>query len=105
MKGRSPHSFGRGMFTGATVAMVLVIFLFAFCQWGYTFFIPLIIQDFGLSANAVSWVAALPSVIAIVPMLWWARHSDRTDERIKHYVAAAVLSAVGFLLAAYFVST
>ncbi|MGW2651817.1 MFS transporter [Streptomyces sp. NPDC001393] len=105
MKGRTPHSFGRGMFTGATLAMVLVIFLFAFCQWGYTFFIPLIIQGFGLGANAVSWFAALPSVIAIVPMLWWARHSDRTGERIKHYVAASVLSAVGFLLAAYFVST
>jgi ACS family tartrate transporter-like MFS transporter len=63
------------------------------------------LQQFGLGTIAIGWVAALPPLLAVGPMLWWSRHSDRTGERVRHYAAAAATAGVGFLIAGFSMST
>ncbi|MGH9598319.1 MAG: MFS transporter, partial [Terracidiphilus sp.] len=61
---------------------------------------PLIIKQFGFSPLTVGWLNAIPSVVAAVGMVLWARRSDRTQERIWHtaipcFVACAGLAWAG----------
>lgn len=61
---------------------------------------PQIIKAFGLSSLATGFVNALPGVVAVVAMVLWARHSDRTRERTWHVVIACLVAAGGLVLAA-----
>jgi MFS transporter, ACS family, tartrate transporter len=60
---------------------------------------PLIIHQFGFSALAIGWINAVPSVVAAVGMILWARHSDRTLERSWHIVVPCLLGCVGLVWA------
>lgn len=60
---------------------------------------PQIIKGFGLSTMAVGALNAVPPTIAIVAMILWARHSDRTGERTWHVVIACLVAAAGLALA------
>lgn len=97
--GHAAHPFRRGVLNPRVAVLVVIYILFAFSLFGYQFFIPQILRQFGLDTNAIGWVAALPPVLAVVPMVWWSRHSDRTQERIRHFAAAAATASVGFLAA------
>ncbi len=55
----------------------------------------------GISALTVGWLNALPSVVAVVGMVVWARHSDRTLERIWHVTIPCVLGCAGLVWAGY----
>ncbi len=59
------------------------------------FWAPLLIKQFGFSALTVGWLNALPSVVAVVGMVVWARHSDKTLERIWHVTIPCVLGCAG----------
>jgi len=65
------------------------------------FWAPLLIKQFGYSALTVGWLNALPGVVAVVGMLAWARHSDRTLERIWHVTLPCVLGCAGLIWAGY----
>ncbi len=65
------------------------------------FWSPLLIKQFGYSALTVGWLNALPSVVAIVGMMAWARHSDRTLERIWHVTIPCLLGCAGLVWAGY----
>jgi MFS transporter, ACS family, tartrate transporter len=65
------------------------------------FWAPLLIKQFGFSALTVGWLNALPSVVAVVGMVVWARHSDRTLERIWHVTIPCVLGCAGLVWAGY----
>ncbi|WP_345814553.1 MFS transporter [Paraburkholderia sp. PREW-6R] len=56
---------------------------------------PLIIRQFGFSALATGALNAIPSVLAVLGMVWWARRSDRTGERTWHVVIPCVAAAAG----------
>jgi ACS family tartrate transporter-like MFS transporter len=61
----------------------------------------MLIQQFGHSAHIVGWLNALPGVVAVVGMVLWARHSDRTLERIWHVAIASLIGGVGLMWAGY----
>ena len=65
------------------------------------FWAPLLIKGFGLSAIAVGWLNALPSVVALIGMVLWARHSDQTLERTWHTAIPCVLACVGLAWVGY----
>ncbi|MEU6646659.1 MFS transporter [Saccharomonospora sp. NPDC046836] len=100
--GEAKHSFFRGLANPRVAALVVVYILYAFSLFGYQFFIPQILKQFGLSNIAVGWVALIPPLLAVGPMLWWCRHSDRKQERIRHFAITGVLAAVGFCVAGLF---
>ncbi|MFM0290763.1 MFS transporter [Paraburkholderia megapolitana] len=62
---------------------------------------PLIIRQFGFSAFGTGALNAIPSVLAVVAMVMWARNSDRTGERTWHIVVPCVLAAVGLVWAGF----
>ena len=60
---------------------------------------PQIIRSFGLSTFAVGFLNAVPPTIAVIGMILWARHSDKTGERTWHVVIACLVAAAGLMLA------
>jgi ACS family tartrate transporter-like MFS transporter len=103
--GRAAHPFLRGVLNPRVAYLVVMYILFAFSLFGFQFFVPQMLQQFGLGTIAIGWVAALPPLLAVGPMLWWSRHSDRTGERVRHYAAAAATAGIGFLIAGFSMST
>lgn len=57
-----------------------------------TFFLPQIVKSFGLTNARTGLVVALPSLLALIALIAWGWHSDRTKERYGH---AAIANFVG----------
>jgi MFS family permease len=49
-----------------------------------TFFLPLIVKSFGLTNLQTGFIVAVPSLLALVALIWWGRRSDRRNERYGH---------------------
>jgi nitrate/nitrite transporter NarK len=68
------------------------------------FFLPLILKGFGLSNIQSGFVAAIPSLAALVAVIWWGRRSDRRIERAGHAAFANLLAGAALLGAALLVN-
>jgi MFS transporter, ACS family, tartrate transporter len=95
----SKHSIWRGLADPRVLALALIYFgtsagLYTLGVWA-----PQIIKQFGLSTLQVGFLNALPASAAVVAMVLWARHSDRTGERTWHVVLACLLAAAGLAFA------
>jgi MFS family permease len=51
---------------------------------GILFFLPMILKGFGLTNTQTGFVNAVPSVAALIAVLWWGRRSDAHKERYGH---------------------
>ncbi|MBN3756133.1 MFS transporter [Paraburkholderia sp. Tr-20389] len=60
---------------------------------------PLIIRQFGFTAFETGLISGIPSIAAVVAMILWAKHSDRTGERTWHVVLPCALACLGFIFA------
>ncbi|MGI6873451.1 MFS transporter [Amycolatopsis sp. 3B14] len=103
--GHGPGAFRRGLAEPRVLLLVVVFVCVTFSLNGYQLWIAQMLKSFGLGTHAVGWVAALPPLLAIGPMLWWMRHSDRTRDRGLHFCAAALVAAAGFTIAALSLGT
>jgi ACS family tartrate transporter-like MFS transporter len=68
---------------------------------GVAYWTPLIIHNFGLTYTQVGFVTAIPSAVATVGMVLWARSADRTGKRVAHVAATGVLGFAGLVVSAY----
>ncbi|MBV8627921.1 MAG: MFS transporter [Paraburkholderia sp.] len=80
------------------LALALIYFgtsagLYALGLWA-----PLIIHQYGFGSFETGLIAAVPSVLAVIAMILWARNSDRTEERTWHVVIPCVVACLGFIL-------
>ena len=97
------HSLAQVFTSGRAWLLCLLYFLLNVGSYGYEMWLPSIIKSFsGKSDAIVGWINAIPYMIAGVVMLLVGRHSDRTGERRWHVAIAAMSSAAGFALSAYF---
>ena len=64
------------------------------------FWAPLIVKGLGFSVFNVGFLVAIPNLVAVVGMMVWSRHSDRTGERYWHASIACWIAAVGMAVAA-----
>ncbi len=97
------HRLKDAFTSGRIWLLCLIYFLLNVGTYGYELWLPSIIKSFSnLSDTAVGFINAIPYLIAGVAMLLVGRHSDQTGERRGHVAAAAITSAVGFGLSAYF---
>ena len=56
----------------------------------------------GISINTLTgYLVAIPYALTMVAIVWWARHSDATQERVWHVACAAVAGGVSLIAAAY----
>jgi len=89
------HSIWQGLMDRRVLVLALIYFgtsagLYALGIWS-----PQIIARFGLSPLEVGWLNGAPGIAAVVAMVLWSRHSDRTGERTWHVVIACLLAAAG----------
>jgi ACS family tartrate transporter-like MFS transporter len=60
---------------------------------------PLIIRQYGFGSFETGLLAGVPGVLAVIAMIVWAKHSDRTGERTWHVVIPCVVACLGFVFA------
>lgn len=75
----------------------------AFCVlWGaymLSFWTPMLIKGLGVEdLKQIGLYSVIPNVLALAPMLWWGRRSDRHGERHWHFAVAAAAGSLGLLL-------
>jgi sugar phosphate permease len=63
-------------------------------------FLPQIIKGFGVSNQETGFIAAIPSVVALIAVLWLGRRSDRKAERYGHAAFAGIVGGAALLLSA-----
>ena len=66
---------------------------------GVQFFLPQIVKAFGLDNIETGLVVAVPSMLALVTLIWWGRRSDTRQERYGHAAIANLISAAALLAA------
>jgi len=66
--------------------------LYTATMWG-----PQIIKAYDVADFEVGLLNALPPILGVMVMVFWARHSDRTGERTWHVAGACLLAALGLL--------
>jgi MFS family permease len=67
---------------------------------GIAFFLPQIVKGFGLTNLQTGFIAAIPSCVALVAVLWLGRRSDRKSERYGHAAAANFVGGAALLASA-----
>lgn len=93
------HSVLKGLLDPRVLALALVYFGTAAGLYTLGIWSPQIIKTLGISSMTVGLLNAVPAVIAVMAMVVWARHSDRTNERPWHVIGACLLAACGLLFA------
>ncbi|MEH2563515.1 MFS transporter [Bradyrhizobium sp. AZCC 2289] len=99
--GTASHSVWHGLADLRVIALSLVYFGTSAGLYTLGIWAPQIIKEFGLSSLQVGFLNALPGIVAVVAMVLWARHSDRTGERTWHVVGACVLASLGLMFAGF----
>ena len=96
---KASHSIWAGLADIRVLALSLVYFGTSAGLYTLGIWAPQIIKSFGLTSLEVGFLNAIPAVFAVLAMIVWARHSDRTGERTWHVVIACILAAVGLVFA------
>ena len=99
--GTASHSIWHGLADPKVLALALVYFGTSAGLYTLGIWAPQIIKEFGLTSLQVGFLNAIPATLAVVAMVLWARHSDRTGERKWHVVAACLLASLGLVLAGF----
>jgi ACS family tartrate transporter-like MFS transporter len=81
--------------------LTLVYFGQNMTGYGLGLFLPQIISRFGVGVGMNGLISALPYAAAMVAMVLWSRHSDRTGERHLHAAGACLLNFAGLAVCAF----
>ena len=98
-QGAARHGILAGLADPRVLALALIYFGTSAGLYTLGIWAPQIIKGFGLSTLAVGLLNGIPPTLAIIAMVLWARHSDRTGERTWHVVIACLIAAAGLMLA------
>jgi ACS family tartrate transporter-like MFS transporter len=93
------HSLLSGLADARVLALALIYFGTSAGLYTLGIWAPQIIKGLGLSTMTVGLLNAVPPTAAVVAMVLWARHSDRTGERTWHVVIACLAASLGLVLA------
>lgn len=104
LPGHAAHPRLRDVFTNGRVwTFCLLYLLMNIGGYGYEMWLPSIVKSFsGMSDAMVGLINAIPYFVAGVGMLAVAKYSDHTGNRKGVVAVAALFSAIGFALSAYF---
>jgi ACS family tartrate transporter-like MFS transporter len=100
IKGPRSHSVLRALADWKVLALSLAYFGTSAGLYTVGFWAPLIVRGFGFSVMNVGFLLAIPNLIAVVGMVLWSRHSDRSGERYWHATIACLTGALGMVVVA-----
>ncbi|MGV0849115.1 MFS transporter [Mycolicibacterium phlei] len=89
------------------LALAFVYFGITYGLYAVGFFLPTIVagfqEEYGTHLDVIErgLVTAIPYVVAAVVMVPWARHSDRTGERVWHVAIPAIAGGIAIPAALY----
>jgi ACS family tartrate transporter-like MFS transporter len=83
------------------LALGILWFLIVIGLYGMGFWLPQVIQSYGLDDLSIGFITAIPYVFAAVIMVLWGRRSDRANERRWHIALPLLLAASAFALSAH----
>ena len=92
---RHAYSLMQALVNPKVLALSVVYFGAVATNYGLTFFLPQIVQAFGMSNVKVGLVSALPYVVGTVSIVLWGRRSDRMLERRFHLAFPLLVAAAG----------
>jgi len=81
-------------------ALSSVGFLLLIALFGLTFWQPTLLKGLGLSNMQVGLYSVFPALSGAIGAIVIGKHSDRTGERCRHFIACALTASVGLLLTA-----
>jgi len=97
--------YGATIFKALTNSRVLALSLCYFGVeiglYGVILWIPQIFAEVGFAPTQVGWTVAIPYAVAAAGMVWWSRHSDRKQERVRHIAIASLVGFIGLAASAY----
>jgi len=83
------------------LALGLLWFLIVIGLYGMGFWLPQVIQGYGLDDLSIGFITAIPYVFAAVGMVLWGRRSDRKGERRWHIALPLLVASAAFASSAY----
>lgn len=87
-------SLGQALTSPKVLMLSVIYFGFVAALYGMQFWLPQIVKAFGLTNTQTGFVTAIPYAFGSIAMILWARHSDRTHERVWHVGLPLLLIAV-----------
>ncbi len=90
-----------GQASPKVITLSLIYFGFVGALYGMQFWLPQIAKAFGFSNAQAGFVTAVPYLFGSVAMVFWARHSDATRERIAHVGLPLLLTAAALAVCGY----
>lgn len=90
-------SVPRALTDPRVLLLCLIYFSFGTIAYSMGYFLPLIVKGWGVSNFAVGWVAAIPSLVAIVAMLVGSHVADRLEDKRPSLAVLMLLCALGWL--------
>ncbi len=99
---RDKHTLMAALADRRVWLLIGVYFSVAMGDNAFGFFLPTLLRSQweGASESWIGFLAAIPSVFAIVAMLAVGMHSDRTGERRWHVACSAFTAAIGWVAVA-----
>jgi len=94
------HSVWRALMDWKVLTLSLAYFGTSAGLYTIGFWAPLIVKSLGYSVFKIGFLVAIPNLIAMIGMVLWSRHSDRTGERYWHAAIACLIAALGMAVAA-----
>jgi MFS transporter, ACS family, tartrate transporter len=87
---------GQALTRPRVLALGLLYFCIVMGLYGLGFWMPQVIQTYGLGPLAIGFATAIPYFFAAVAMVAWGAHSDRTGERIWHIALPLFVGGAAF---------
>ncbi|MEJ1976369.1 MAG: MFS transporter [Acetobacteraceae bacterium] len=93
-------SVWQAMTDGRVLAMCVVALGLVIGTTGAAIWMPQFVKTFGLTTMQVGIVTAIPSLVAVIAILFCGWNADRTGARVAHVAVPFLCAAAGFVLAA-----
>jgi ACS family tartrate transporter-like MFS transporter len=90
------HALGDALTKPRVLVLALLYFCIVVGLYGIGFWMPQVIQTFGLAPLEIGFLTAVPYLFASIAMVLWGRHSDLTGERIWHVALPLFLAGAAF---------
>src|SRR5258708_4170557 len=97
----SHMTLGQALSSSKVIMLSLVYFGFVGALYGMQFWLPQLVNAFGLTNAQTGFVTAIPYLLCPIAMILWARHSHAIRERVAHVGGPLLLPALALGVSSY----